>query len=305
MITIGSPFDPLRNQISLSFRRLLNGGADVATEPGWTAENGDSGLFGPESPAWRVHGELATLVGGLRALLLQTLHPLAMAGVAQHSAYRTDPFGRLQRTGGFLVSTIFGDTAEAEAAIAAVRRVHLRVRGTAPDGRPYSASDPHLLTFVHVTEVDSFLVAHQSLSGDPLSPAEADRYVAEMAEIARRLGGEDVPTDVVSLRRWLENVRPELGVGRDAREAVRFLVSPPLPLYARPAYGIVTSTAVGLLPFWAQRMLWLPALPPVDRLAVRPAMRTILAVLGWALGDPPHKDAARRRTASVDGNHPE
>ncbi|MEJ7582806.1 MAG: oxygenase MpaB family protein [Acidimicrobiales bacterium] len=298
MITPARSLDPIRDQIAEVFRRVLTGGTDATPVTTWVSDDpDDDGLYGPDSAAWRVHGELATLVGGLRALLLQTLHPLAMAGVAQHSAYRSDPFGRLQRTAGFLAAGIFGTTADATAAIATVRRVHERVRGTAPDGRSYSASDPHLITFVHVTEVDSFLRAHQAFSSDPLSDRDADRYVAEMADLARRLGGEDVPDDVASLLAWLEHVQPELTFGTDARQAVRFLLNPPLPLYARPAYGLVVASAVGLLPFWAQRMLWLPALPPVDRLAVRPAMRSILAVLGWAIGDPPHKDAARQRTS--------
>ncbi|MBI2708509.1 MAG: DUF2236 domain-containing protein [Actinobacteria bacterium] len=258
-------------------------------------------MFGPDSVAWRVHGELATLVGGLRALLLQTLHPLAMAGVAEHSAYREDPFGRLHRTATFLGDTVFGTTAQAEQAIAAVRRIHVRVTGTAPDGRPYSATDPHLVTFVHVTEVDSFLAAHQRYSGRSLRRSEADRYVGEMAAIARRLGGEEVPTTVRELRAWLDGVRPELEVGEQARDAVRFILDPPLPLLAKPTYALVDAAAIGLLPAWAQWMLRLPSLPPVDLLAVRPAMRSLLGVLGWALGPAPPKAGARARVAGSSG----
>lgn len=281
-----------------TFRRLLSGGGQVA-EPAdvgrWFDDRDDDpGLFGPDSAAWLVHRELATLIGGLRALLLQTLHPLAMAGVAQHSAFREDPFGRLHRTGGFIATTVYGPTADAERAIAAVRRIHERVRGTAPDGRAYAATDPHLVTFVHVTEVDSFLVAHQRYAATPLGPGAADRYAAEMAEICRRLGGSDPPTDTAGVRAWLESVRPELRLTADARSAVWFLLNPPLPLYARPVYAVVTSAAVGLLPAWAQRMLWLPSLPPVDALAVRPAMRSMLAVLGWALTESAHDRAAQR-----------
>lgn len=302
MAHAADPFEPVRAQLAGSFRKVMAGGRPVdGPTPEWVTADGDIGLFGPDSVAWRVHGQLATLVGGLRALLLQTTHPLAMAGVAQHSAFRTDPFGRLQRTAGFLASTTFGTVADAERAIEVVKKVHARVQGSAPDGRPYSASDPHLLTFVHVTEVDSFLAAHQSLGNDHLTRAECDRYVGEMAEVARRLGAEDVPVDVRELRAWLDDVRPELAMGADARRAVWFLLNPPLPVIARPAYGIVTSSAVGLLPFWAQRMLWLPSFPPVDRLAVRPAMRSILALLEWAVGTSPQKEAARQRAVEADG----
>jgi uncharacterized protein (DUF2236 family) len=282
-----------------TFRRLLSGGAERPGPPdvgSWFGDReGDPGLFGPDSAAWLVHGDLATLIGGLRALLLQTLHPLAMAGVAQHSAFREDPFGRLHRTGAFIATTVYGPTPDAERAIAVVRRIHERVRGTAPDGRPYTATDPHLVTFVHVTEVDSFLVANQRYAATRLSRPDADRYVAEMAEICRRLGGEDPPTDAAGVRAWLDAVRPELAFTADSRSAVWFLLNPPLPFYTRPAYAVVASAAVGLLPAWAQRLLWLPSLPPVDVLAVRPAMRSMLALLGWALGTSPHEEAAHRR----------
>jgi uncharacterized protein (DUF2236 family) len=295
--TTWDPLSPLRAEVAGRFRRIMAGGGAPTEVTEWVTDEGDEGLFGPDSVAWRVHGQLATLIGGLRALMLQTLHPLAMAGVADHSSYRSDPFGRLQRTAGFLAATVYGTTDDADRAIATVRKVHRHVRGIAPDGRPYSASDPHLVTFVHVTEVDSFLAAHQVYGRRHLSRAEADRYVAEMAVVAHRLGGRDVPTNVRELRAWLDGIRPELRLTREARDAVRFILTPPLPLSARPAYAIVSSASIGLLPIWAQRMLWLPSVPPVDRLLVRPAMRSILGVLEWAVQGSPHKQSARLRTS--------
>jgi hypothetical protein len=147
--------------------------------------------FTPEDVIWRVHADASMFVGGIRALLVQSLHPLAMAGVAAHSGYKGDPWGRLQRTSTFLATTTFGTVEHAEAIIARVRAVHERVRGTAPDGRPYAASDPHLLRWVHITEVDSFLVAYQRFGAGPLTADEADRYVAQASVVATRLRSDE------------------------------------------------------------------------------------------------------------------
>ncbi len=150
----------------------------------WSTLSGDAGWFGPESVAWRMHADLATIIGGLRALLYQTLHPLAMAGVADHSDYRHDPWGRLHRTSRFIAATTYGTSSEAAAAVARVQQVHERVHGIAPDGRPYRPHDPPLLAWVHATEVDSFLAAYHRYGAAPLGAADADRYVGEMAVVA-------------------------------------------------------------------------------------------------------------------------
>jgi uncharacterized protein (DUF2236 family) len=277
------PADPVaqvRRELQRRVRLLIAGTPDP---PAHDPDRVDPGLFGPGSSVWRVHADPAMFVGGLRALLLQTMHPLAMAGVAEHSDYRRDPLGRLQRTAGFLGVTTFGTTAEATAAIAQVRKVHARVRGVAPDGRPYRAQDPHLLGWVHVTEVDSFLAAYQRYAAHPLTDAEADRYVAEMAVVARKLGVRTPPRTRAELADVLGSYRPELHVGGPTRDAVRFLLLPPLPLAARPAYGVITGAAVSLLPSWARRMLWLPVAPGADTFVVRPAATALLRLLGWAL----------------------
>jgi len=182
---------------------------DQGLTPAELADADDPGLFGPTSPVWRVHGDAAMLIGGLRALLLQTLHPLAMAGVSDHSDYREDPWGRLHRTGRFVGATTFGKTAVAERQIAVVRRIHDRVTGTAPDGRPYSANDPHLLLWVHVTEVDSFLAAFDRHGYGKLTDAERDGYVDGMAQIARRLGSEEPPRTTDELAECIELFRTE------------------------------------------------------------------------------------------------
>ncbi len=254
--------------------------------------DGDSGWFGPGSVCWRVHADLATVVGGLRALLYQTLHPLAMAGVAQHSDYRHDPWGRLHRTADFIAATTYGTSEEAERAVARVRGVHQRVSGVASDGRPYSASDPELLAFVHATEVDSFLAAYQRYAAG-LTAEEADRYVAEMAFVARELDADPVPTTVSELRDVL--ARYELRSTPEARDAVRFLMLPPMPLSVRPTYGLIAAAAVELLPLHAQIELRLVVPPPWGPLAVRPSLRALLGTLRWAVGESPTLAAARAR----------
>ncbi len=235
------------------------------------------------SPIYRVHGDVSMFVGGLRAILLQSLHPLAMAGVAEHSDYRADPWGRLQRTAGFLSATTFGTEEQAVKACATVRRVHTRVRGVAPDGRPYSASDPHLLRWVHVAEVDSFLAAHDRYGAERLGSRQRDRYVEDMARIARELGVPDPPRDVASLKRTIGSYRHELAGTPAAREAARFLLTPPLPPLAVGPYAVLGAAAIGLLPRWARRPLRLPWLPLAETFAVRPAGQVLVAGLRWAL----------------------
>lgn len=242
--------------------------------------------FEPGSAIQRVHGDASMFVGGLRALLLQSLHPQAMAAVAGHSGYRGDPWGRLQRTSTFLAVTTFGTAADAERVVGHVRDVHERVRGKGEDGVPYRASDPHLLDWVHVAEVDSFLRAHQLYGENPLDPAGCDEYVAQAAVVARKLGGVDVPTDVAALERALSRYRGELRGTQAARDAARFLlVHPPLPLPARMPYGALAGAGVAMLPRWTRRPLGLPYAPPVEATVVRASGHAMVRAIRWALAD--------------------
>jgi uncharacterized protein (DUF2236 family) len=224
---------------------------------------------------------------GIRALLLQSLHPLAMAGVAAHSGYRADPWGRLQRTSEFIATTTFGTIEHAERQISRVRAIHRRVRGVAPDGRPYAASDPHLLRWVHLTEADSFLTAFQAFGVQRLTDDEADQYVEQTGVVARALGVIDPPTTVGALRQGIEDYRPELASTPAAREAARFfLIHPPLPLAARPGYAALAAGAVALLPGWARLPLRLPWLPVTERVIARPLGGLATATVRWAMRSP-------------------
>jgi uncharacterized protein (DUF2236 family) len=272
--------DEARARMARSMRRLIVGDD---TPPRHLGAPGDPGLFGPESVTWRIHADPAMFIGGLRALLLQTMHPLAMAGVADHSDYRRDPMGRLWRTSTFIGVTTYGSTDEALDAVATVKEVHARITGVAPDGRSYAANDKHLLTWVHHAEVDSFLAAYRRYGSAPLSDADADRYVEEMAVICDLLDAEPAARSVVELDAYFHAVGPELRATPAARDAVRFLLVPPLPLPARLAYAVIAPAAVGLLPGWVQRALWLPVLPGADPVAVRPAARALTRLLGWIM----------------------
>ncbi len=284
--TLSSLAGPVRRQLARTLRsRVAGEDADVRAAVIW----GSPGprWFTPDDPIWRVHADASMFVGGVRALLLQSLHPLAMAGVAGHSGYRSDPWGRLERTSAFLATTTFGTIEHAEEAIAHVRAVHDRVRGKAPDGRSYAASDPHLLDWVHLAEVDSFLTAFQRFGPGPLSPAEADQYVAQTGEVAARLGATAPPRTVAELRERIAKFRPELAGTAASRDVARFLVlTPPLPLAARPGYGMLVAGAVASLPGWARRELRLPPRFvgwdwPGQQLGAAGA-----GVVRWAMADP-------------------
>jgi uncharacterized protein (DUF2236 family) len=249
--------------------------------------------FEPESPIGRVHGDAAMFVGGIRAVLLQTMHPAAMTAVAEHSGYRGDMWGRLARTSRFIATTTFGTDHHAQQAVDAVRAIHDRVSGTLPDGTPYAASDPRLLLWVHVAEVDSFLAAHQVYGRRPLDQAGRDDYVAQTAVVARKLGVLEAPTSEAQLQAVLEGFRPELAATDHAREAVSFLVwHPPLPWVARPAYGALVAAAIGLMPVWTRRPLRLPLLPVSERTVVRALGTAATGTIRWALAPPPRLEQA-------------
>ena len=287
-----------RRQLANALRAKVAGDdARVKAERIWGAQG--PRWFTPEDPIWRVHADASMFPAGIRALLLQSLHPLAMAGVAGHSGYKGDPWGRLQRTSEFLATTTFGTIEDAEALIARIRGIHERVRGKAPDGRPYSASDPHLLMWVHVTEADSFLTAYQRYAVEPLSDAEADRYVEHSCVVAEALGVIDPPRTVAALRQAIEDYRPELESTAAAREAARFrLVHPPLPLAARAGYSALAAGAVAMLPRWARMPLRLPWLPVTERFVGRPIGGLATATVRWAMQDP--DDVRRRALAQRD-----
>src|SRR4051812_42564481 len=201
--------------------------------------------FGPDRPIRAVHGDASMFIGGLSALLLQSLHPLAMAAVAGHSGFRGDPWGRLQRTSTFLAVTTYGTAADAQRAVDTVRGIHERIRGTTAGGVPYHAADPHLLGWVHAAETDSFLRAHERYGAHPLDAAGYAPSAPDPARVAGGLGVKAPPRDRRELGERLTAYRPELRATSEARAAARFLLlQPPLPLAVRPLYGGLAANAV-------------------------------------------------------------
>jgi uncharacterized protein (DUF2236 family) len=256
---------------------------------------GDPGLFGPHAMCWQVHADFSSmLIGGISALLLQALHPLALAGVWDHSTFRQDMMGRLRRTGQFIAGTTFGSTQDANWLIEKVRTIHLQVTGTAPDGRPYAASDPDLLTWVHVAEVSSFLGAHLRYRNPDLSLADQDLYYAEVATIAERLGARDVPRSRQAVAEYLERLRSQLVCDERSREVLRLLLEAPAPSrLAKPFGALMMQAGIELLPSWASDLFGLHQ-NPLQRSLIRAGVKRSAPVLRWAMRNGSVQRAHRR-----------
>lgn len=266
----------------------------------------DLGLFGPGSVTWRVHAEPILALGGMRALYLQTLHPRAMAGVAQNSGYRADPWGRLERTAIYVATVVYGTTAQAHRAGERVRRLHARMRATDPDtGELFRIDESGLLRWVHVTEVDSFLTTARR-AGLALTDAEADRYVDEQRRAAELVGldADRVPRSVAEVDEYYREMLPHLRMTREAAEGALFLSAPPLPwglgyTPARVAWLGLSALAVSLLPPWARKLYGLPGLPTTDltaSLSTR-ALRLSMRALPRRLVEGPIYRSAMARAA--------
>ena len=253
---------------------------------------GDPGLLGPGSVSWPVVGDAAAFVGGIRALLVQTAHPEVVAGVEQHSRYRTDPLGRLTRTSAYVTETTYGAMAEVDAAVAAVRSAHAPVRGRSERGAPYRATNPALAAWVHNVLTDSFLVAYQAYGPEPLSPSDADRFVAEQRTVGALLDAAPLPSGAAALADWVGH-HPEIEPSAAQREAIEFLRKPPLPLPVRAGYELLFRAAVATLPAGIASVVGLRAGRQDARIGAA-AVRS----LRWALGSSPSWHVALVRTGA-------
>jgi uncharacterized protein (DUF2236 family) len=244
----------------------------------------DLGLLGADPVAATVHGDFAAMmVGGVASLLLQMLHPAALAGVWDHSDFRRDRNGRLRRTAQFIAMTTYGPTAAAEAQIARVRRIHARVTGTTADGTPYRADDPALLRWVHVAETWCFLAAHRRYRAPAMPVVEQDRYCAEMAIVADRLGATDVPRTRAAIDAALRAARPTLRYDARTAAVARALLAPdPESRALAPVQAVLVAGAADLLPRWAAAMHGLDR-PALLKPGIRLGMGGLGQILRWAL----------------------
>lgn len=294
---------------------------DPAQDPG------DPGLFGPESASWQILGEPAAIAGGIRALLVQLLHPLAMAGVADHSAFRTDPLGRLRRTSAYVTGMAYGSRSVALDLTRVVRRTHRRVTGTAPDGRPYRADDPELLAWVQIALTSSFLATDAAYAPRPADAATRDRFVAEQSRAGALLDPRvdletlaadpsalaavfdgttelpltaegRMPRDTTELAAALDRYRPDWHINEQGREALGFLLWPPIPGKVKAGYGPLLAGALATLERDQLAALGLPRTRAL-RGAVRTQTRALLALQRLVTGPSPSIEAARARVAAA------
>ena len=291
------PNNVLQESLSLRFRRLLTG--DPQGIPPWlaiVAKGDEPGLYLPNQAPWIVHADFATLVGGVRALLMQALHPGSLGGVSQHSRYEEDPIGRLSGTIRWLTVTTFGSLEAIQGEANRVNRLHDKVVGeyeTAEgEQRPYRAADPDLLLWVHVAFMDSFLRAHQNYSRKPI-PGGADDYVRLWADSVKPLGLSSAPQSESELVSTLESFRSLLVVTDKTRQVIHWIKKAPLPLLAKPVYALLFHSALASLPRDYRKMIGIRSWP----LAItRPVTTTLLRVMRAAIGpESPIEDAAKSR----------
>ncbi|MFN3370959.1 MAG: oxygenase MpaB family protein [Sphingomonadaceae bacterium] len=274
----------LRDRIAAEVRRPF---ADPSGRPSVTAAPPDARLLPEGAVAFEVNADVTTMmIGGIASLMVQMLHPAALAGVWDFSSFRTDMGGRLRRTAAFIATTTYGDRAAALAAIERVNRIHAAVRGRLPGGTPYHANDPRLLAFVGVTEALGFLGAWVRYREPAMPLRRQDAYVADMAAIARRLGADPMPTTRRAAEAFLIDIRPELRADQRTREVARLLLSAPAPRPAlAPAQRLMVAAAIDLMPGWARRMHGI-AQPPLPGPLLRGATSGLGALTRWALSAP-------------------
>ena len=290
----------LRQLIGLRIKQLTG---STSSPDAFAHPPGDPGLLGADAVAWRVHAHfVGMMVGGLSSLMLQALHPRALAAVWDHSNFRHNLKGRLGRTAYFVAVTTYGATADALAAIERVNKIHAQVKGLMPDGNPYVANEPELLRWVHLGEVTSFLNGYQWLSTQPLNGAEANTYTLEMASIGQRLGADPLPTDATSSHEALKQFLPQLKFDARTQEILHVIESYPVDLWDMPFMKLVIQASFHILPDWALAMLGKPLASDWEKHLVRQALRIASAPVQAALDIDGVAAHAKRRALAKQFN---
>jgi uncharacterized protein (DUF2236 family) len=274
-----TPFDGLRRRVVANTTGLFAHADDPLEHT--LDHRGDPGLFGPGSVTWEVMGDPAAFVGGIRALMIQAAHPEVVAGVKDHSTYRTDPLGRLSRTSNYVTATSYGAMPEVAAAVAMVRRAHLPVHGRSHREIAYSAGTPRFAAWVHNSLTESFLAANQAFGSKILTPTEADRFVAEQARIGALLDADPLPQTAAELSDWVAN-HPDLAASPGMVETMEFLQKPPLPPMIRVGYSALSKAAVSIMPDRLCPILGISPTPGSEVIG-----RAAVDFMRWALGYSP------------------
>jgi len=269
--------------IRKTIREMVGGGGPPIA---FLTPPGDRGLFGPESIAWKVHADfISMMIGGISSLILQALHPQALAGVWDHSSFREDLKGRLGRTAFFIAATTYGSTEMADKIINKVNQIHTKIKGFDEFGKPYSASDPHLLAWVHLTETHSFMQSFEDYRRERLSPQHKDQYFAEMKLLGERMGAHNLPSTYAKTNSAIQTYIPELYFGERAKSILDLLENFPSQLAARPFVKLISRAGYLNLPDWVYPFLNRPAPSFFERLAIKKSVDLIALPVREALKD--------------------
>lgn len=273
----------LEDLIRKSIREMVGGGGPPVA---FLTPKGDRGLFGPESIAWKVHADfISMMIGGISSLILQALHPQALAGVWDHSSFRKDLKGRLGRTAFFIAATTYGSTEMANSVIEKVNQIHTKITGFDEFEKPYSATDPHLLAWVHLTETHSFMQAFEDYRKEKLSPFEKDQYFREMKTLGERMGAHHLPNSYASTDSAIKSYIPELYFGERAKSILNLLEYFPSNLTAKPFIKLITRAGFLNLPDWVYPLINRPTPSILERLAVKKSIDLIAIPVREALKD--------------------
>ena len=274
----------LDDLIRKTIREMVGGssGPPVA----FLTPKGDRGLFGPESIAWRVHADfISMMIGGISSLVLQALHPQALAGVWDHSSFREDLKGRLGRTAFFIAATTYGSQEMANKIIEKVNQIHTKITGHDEFGKPYSATDPHLLAWVHLTETMSFLEAYQSYRSPKLTSQEQDQYFKEMKILGEMLGAQNLPDTLQGTKEALASYFPELHYGDRAKSIIQLLDDFPSNLQSKPFVKLISRAGFINLPSWAHTKLKKPIPSTLEKVLINKSINLIAIPVREALKD--------------------